>query len=127
MPTEGGAAGLAAPAWRLARARVLGWAALVALVGFQVWALYVASGTGTALFPHADKVGHLTMFGLPALVAGLLGSRAAVVALLVHAVVAEPVQGWVTEDRVTDAWDTVANLTGVTLGAAAAALSGRRR
>lgn len=117
MRSEGAAAGLAASGWRLPVARAVGWVVLAGLLAFQVWALYLASGTGGQLFPHADKVGHLTMFALPAAVAALLGSRAALGLVLVHALVAEPVQALVTEGRVTDVWDTVANLVGVALGA----------
>jgi hypothetical protein len=69
------------------------------------------------LFPHADKVGHLGMFALPALLAVLLRAPAVLVVLLLHAVVAEPLQDRLTTSRVTDAWDAVANLTGVAAGA----------
>lgn len=127
MRSEGASAEVAAPGWRVPAARVLGWAVLAGLLAVQVWALYVAGGTGAPLFPHADKVGHLALFALPAAVAGLLGSRAAVGLLLVHALVAEPVQAWVTVDRVTDAWDAVANVVGLAVGAGWTLRPGRRR
>jgi hypothetical protein len=107
--------------------RTAGWVVLVALLALQLWALYVAGGTGGPLFPHSDKAGHLTMFAAPAALAVLLRSRSVLALLLVHALVAEPVQGWLTETRVTDTWDAVANLTGLALGTLVALRWGRSR
>lgn len=76
--------------------------------------------------PGLDKVGHLTAFAVPAALAWLLGARWLVVGLVLHALVSEPVQGWVAPLRRPDVWDAVTNLAGVAAGVAVARAVGRR-
>ena len=111
----------------LTAARAAAWTALVLLLLGQVYLLYVVAGTGSPPFPHADKVGHMALFAVPALVAAVLRSRWAVGLIAVHAVVAEPLQGLFTTTRVTDPWDAVANVSGLLLGLAGALVMGGRR
>lgn len=109
--------------------RPFGWAALIALFCLQAMALYGSPEVGpidTGLFPGADKAAHLVGFAVPTLVAGLLRSRAALGVLLGHAVISELIQGAVTDHRVMDVWDAVANVAGWSLGLAIALIVNRR-
>lgn len=103
--------------------RPLGWGALVTLLVLQVYGLYGAVSAGPEqLFPGVDKVAHALAFGLPALLATLLRSRVVLALLLLHALVAELLQGWLTSGRLADPWDTAANLAGLAAGVAVALL-----
>ena len=66
--------------------------------------------------PGLDKVGHLLAFALPAAVAGWLGARRVLVLLVVHALVSEPLQGWLIPTRQPDPLDALADLAGILLG-----------
>ena len=95
-------------------------ALLVALV-LQAVGLYSASMPGPDVgVPGVDKVGHLMAFAVPAGLAWLLGARWVVVALVVHALVSEPVQAWVAPLRQPDPLDALADLVGIALGVAVA-------
>lgn len=96
--------------------RLLGWSALVTTLVIQAYGLYSPSPPGPDGVPGLDKVGHLLAFAVPTGLAWLLGARWLVALLAVHAVVSEPLQHAVAEQRMLDWWDAVANLTGVALG-----------
>lgn len=107
--------------------RLLGWTALVVALVLQLAGIYSATMPGPSGGPpHLDKLGHLTAFAVPAALAWLLGARWLVVALVLHAFVSEPLQGWVAPLRRPDVWDAVANLVGVALGVAVARALVRR-
>ncbi len=93
------------------------WAAFVLLLALQVCLLYVVKGPDTPAPPYADKLLHVTMFALPAVVALLLSRVWPWAVLVLHALLSEPLQAWVATGRQLDAWDTVADLTGIALGA----------
>lgn len=105
----------------------IGWGLFGALLLAQVYLLYLSTGSGEPYFPHDDKVGHLLIFGAPAGLAVLLGRPWAVGIVVAHALVSEPLQAWLTASRVADPWDLVADLTGIALGVALAALLIRSR
>ncbi len=65
-------------------------------------------------------------FAVPAALSWLLGARWLVVLLVLHALVSEPVQGWVAPSRQTDVLDAVADLVGIALGVALARALRRR-
>jgi hypothetical protein len=96
---------------------------LVAVV-LQLVLLYAPSSGGVSPFPNFDKLVHSAMFALPvffALLARL--PRVPVIAVLaLHAPVSELIQWTLLPNRSGDPWDVVADLVGVTLGAAAAHL-----
>ncbi|MGC5584085.1 hypothetical protein [Ornithinimicrobium sp. W1665] len=91
----------------------------------QVVGLYSDSAPGPDGPAGSDKVGHLLAFAGPVALARVLGARWLVPVLLVHALVAEPLQAWVAPSRMMDPWDTVANLAGVGLGVVVARGAGR--
>ncbi len=103
----------------VARGRILGWAALTALVGFQIYALYLAVPTAEQQIPYVDKFVHMAMFATPAAVAAALRMRWFIGALVLHAIVSEPLQAAVTTHRSEDVWDGVADLVGIVVGVAA--------
>lgn len=94
---------------------------MVALV-LQVYGLYAPEVPGPSGPPGSDKVAHLLGFGVPAALAWLLRARWVVVLLVVHALISEPLQGWLQASRQADVWDLVADLTGIALGVGLAAL-----
>jgi hypothetical protein len=76
--------------------------------------------SGGELFPNVDKVVHIGIFAAVAFT-GLqvrLPLRWLATALVVHAVSSELAQHWLLPDRSGDPSDVVADLVGVTLGAA---------
>lgn len=99
------------------RARTVVVVLLVVAVALQLYGLYAPRmpGPDTGI-PGADKIGHLLAFAVPVLLAIWLGARPVVTALGIHAVVAEAVQGLVTNERMVDPLDTAANVAGVLLG-----------
>ncbi len=101
------------------RRRPLLLAGLGAALLVQVVVLYAPQGTGQPPFPHADKVVHLVVFFVPALLAlaARLPARGVVALLATHAVVSEVVQGVVLTDRSGDPLDALADLAGVALAA----------
>jgi VanZ family protein len=88
---------------------------LVTSLVVQGYGLYSPEVPGPGGVTHLDKVGHALAFGLPAALAWLLGARWLVVALLLHALVSEVLQGTLTA-RQPDPWDAVANLVGLAGG-----------
>lgn len=100
---------------------------LVASVLVQLYGLYdPAPGGGDVAIN--DKVVHALLFGVPALLGGLVGlGRWWPVVLAVHAPLSELVQGRYYATRTGDPWDAVADLLGIALGWALAALVARRR
>lgn len=97
----------------------MGLLVFVALVAFQVYALYIITPGSGASLPYADKLAHAAMFATPAALAAALKWRWAVLFLVVHALASEPLQGALTTTRQADAWDAVADLIGIVLGVAA--------
>lgn len=98
----------------------MSWLALVVTLAVQAVGLYSDSPPGPTGPAGTDKVGHVLVFAAPVALAWLLGARWLVPVLVLHALVAEPLQGWLVPTRMMDPWDTVANLAGVALGVAVA-------
>ena len=97
--------------------RTVAWTGFGAALVVQVWGLYLLTGGGEPfVVPHLDKVAHLGLFAVPTALAALLGSRGALLVLALHALVSEPLQGWLTGGRQSDPWDTAADLAGMVLG-----------
>lgn len=101
-----------------ASSSALVWAALGVVLLAQVYLLYVHTGSGTELFPFADKAGHLLIFAVSAVLAVLTRTRWALVVVIGHALVSEPLQAWLTTSRAADPWDLVADLLGLAAGTA---------
>lgn len=92
-------------------------------------ALYAPRVAGPDVgIPYADKVVHLLLFAVVACTGLRVGvpARPLVGVLVVNAVLSEVVQHAVLPQRSGDAFDTLANLAGVALGAWAAARTVRR-
>jgi VanZ family protein len=107
--------------------RFLGWLALLVALVLQAVGLYSASAPGPEVgVPGMDKVGHLVAFAVPAALAWLLGARWVVVALVLHALLSEPLQAWVAPLREPDPLDAVADLVGIALGVTVARALRRR-
>ena len=85
-----------------------------------MYALYAPTVPGPGGVPGLDKVAHALLFAVPATLAWRLGARWVVVLLVLHALVSEPLQGWLSPSRRTDPWDALADLVGVGLGVLAA-------
>lgn len=78
--------------------------------------------------PGLDKLIHVVAFGAPTLAAVVLGRSAAwALPFLAHAPVSEWAQARFAAERSGDLWDMVADLVGVALAVAAAALLWRRQ
>ncbi|WP_353953154.1 VanZ family protein [Knoellia sp. S7-12] len=101
----------------------------IAAVLFQLGVLYAPSGAGSAPFPNFDKLVHCAVFALPVFFAVLarLPMAPVIAVLAVHAPVSEFIQATLLPNRSGDPWDVVADLVGVTLGAAAARFALHRR
>ncbi len=99
--------------------RLLGFAALAALVVFQIYALYIAVPSPEQQIPYVDKFVHIAMFATPAAVAAAMRLRWVIAALVLHAIVSEPLQAALTTYRTVDFWDMVADLLGIVMGVAA--------
>jgi VanZ family protein len=97
---------------------------LVLAVVLQLVVLYLPQDPGPLPFPQADKLVHLSVFALPALLGLLAGlpGRWVVALLASHAVLSEVVQGLLLPGRSGDPVDAVADLVGVGLGVLAARL-----
>lgn len=93
----------------------------------QVAGLYAPSVPGPEGVPGLDKVGHLLAFAVPTLLARLLGARWAVLLLLAHALVAEPLQQVLAPTRMGELADAVANVSGVAVGVLVGRLLARSR
>lgn len=94
----------------------MGWLVLLVLLAVQVAGLYAPTQPSQDQVPGLDKVQHLLGFGVPALVAWLLGARRLVGLMVIHALVSEPLQHAVAPTRQLDPLDTVADLVGIGLG-----------
>lgn len=104
------------------RLRLLARALLGLALVAQVAGLYAPTVPGPDGIPGLDKVAHLLAFAAPTFLAWLLGARWVVVLLLVHALVAEPLQHLLAPARVAELSDALANLLGVLVGVLAARL-----
>lgn len=109
------------------RLRLLGWVLLALALVTQVSGLYAPAVPGPDGIPGLDKVGHFVAFAVPTALAVLLRARWVVLLLLVHALVAEPLQHALAPNRVAELVDALANLSGVAVGVLAARLAARRR
>lgn len=93
----------------------------------QLWALYLyaPSPGGPAIFPHADKVVHAVIFGLPVVLAHRAGLAWPGVAVLlaVHAPLSEMIQLALLPDRSGDGADVLADLVGICLAVALISLT----
>ncbi|WP_022920570.1 hypothetical protein [Ornithinimicrobium pekingense] len=106
---------------------MIGWLVLVVTLVVQAVGLYSPTVPGPQDGPPGlDKVGHLVAFAVPAAVAALLGARWVVVALVVHAVVSEPLQSQLAPLRQPDVLDALADLAGIAVGVAVARALRRR-
>jgi hypothetical protein len=110
-----------------ARARRRLLVLLAIAVGVQLVVLYAPEGVASPPFLQADKLAHALVFLVPVALAVAAGlRRGAVVAVFAaHAVLSEVVQAVLLPHRSGDAWDAVADLTGVALGVLAGGFLGR--
>ena len=101
----------------------------VLLVLFQLAAVYWPRVDVQGPVTWTDKVVHVALFAAPT-VAGLLARVRplyVVAALAVHAPVSELVQHYLLPNRSGDAWDAVADLSGVVLGVTLVVVGRARR
>lgn len=91
----------------------------VVVVAVHLAALYWPRVSVQGPVAWTDKVVHVTLFAVPALVGLLAGVRPAylLVPLALHAPVSELLQHAVLPNRSGDVWDAVADLSGVVVGA----------
>ena len=91
----------------------------VVVVTVHLAALYWPRVSVQGPVAWTDKVVHVTLFAVPALVGLLAGVRPAylLVPLALHAPVSELLQHAVLPNRSGDVWDAVADLSGVLVGA----------
>ena len=110
--------------------RALRIGVLVALA-LQVYVLYlyVPGSPDSVSIPFADKLVHIAVFALPAVLGVLAGVRTRLVALVlaVHAPVSELVQHLWIPTRSGEPWDVVADWVGVALGLLVGLVLARRR
>jgi len=102
--------------------------AFAAAVVLNLVAVYSPSDAGgAALFPSADKLGHVLVFGLVAWTGRLVRLPAVPLSsvLVAHAVISEVVQAALLPRRAGDPGDVVADVVGVLLGLALAARTRR--
>jgi len=102
--------------------------AFAAAVVLNLVAVYSPSDAGgAALFPSADKLGHVLVFGLVAWTGRLVRLPAVPLSavLVAHAVVSEVVQAALLSRRAGDPGDVVADVAGVLLGLVLAARARR--
>lgn len=122
MATAPGASG---PARAACRAPLVGLAVALAA---QAVVLYAPRQPGPVPFVHADKVVHVGVFLVPAVLALLAGFRGRVVVglLVAHAVVSEVVQARLLPGRSGDPADVLADVVGVGVGLLLALAADRR-
>ncbi|MFK5646127.1 hypothetical protein ACI3ET_06325 [Ornithinimicrobium sp. LYQ121] len=96
--------------------RLLVWCALLVSLVVQVVGLYSGTVPGPESLTRLDKINHLVGFAVPAALAWWLGARWIVGVLVLHALVSEPLQGWLASLRHPDVLDTVADLLGLAVG-----------
>lgn len=99
--------------------RTTAWTLWWVLLLVQVYGLYGPVLEGPEGPPALDKLGHFVMFGAAAAVAAALRSRAALVIVVGHALVSEPLQALLTSSREADVLDLLADLVGIVAGVAA--------
>lgn len=99
--------------------RTTAWTSWWVMLLVQAYGLYGPVVEGPEGPVGLDKLGHLLMFGVAAAVAAALRSRAALLVVVAHAVVSEPLQAWLTSTRDPDPWDLAADLVGIAVGVAA--------
>ena len=101
----------------------------VLALAVQLWSVYSPDSPADPTFANEDKIVHALLFGVPVAIAwaGRLRPRLVTALLAVHAPVSELVQHYVLPHRSGDAWDAVADLTGVVLGVLAGVLLARLR
>jgi VanZ family protein len=107
----------------------LALAAFVALVVVQLLAVYWPRVDVQGPVTWTDKVVHALLFLLPTVAGLLAGLRPAwlVGLLALHAPVSELVQHFLLPNRSGDAWDAVADLSGVVLGVTLVVVGTARR
>ena len=107
------------------RALLAGFALAIVL---QLVALYAPSTGDAPSIPGADKLVHLGIFLLPALLGVLAGVRPLWLglALVAHAGASEVVQHLLLPERSGDVWDAVADVVGVGIGVAVGVALRRR-
>ena len=106
--------------------RLIGWLVLLVALVVQVAGLYASTVPGPQDGPPGlDKVGHLVALAVPACLAALLGARWVLVALLLHALVSEPLQSQLAPLREPELLDALADLVGIAVGVAVARALGR--
>ena len=106
------------------RAVLWRWGPLLVALLVNLWGVYAPSEPGgVSLFPDADKVGHLVIFGALAWAAVRAGVPVRWVAaiLVLHAVESEIVQGSLLPHRDGDWHDALADVLGVIVGIGLAA------
>jgi hypothetical protein len=106
--------------WRLA---------LGVVVVLQLTVLYLPQGLGGPQIAGLDKLVHVLVFAVPALVALMAGIGAwwALGILAVHAPVSELIQHFALPQRSGDVLDVVADLGGVAIGGLAYLVWSRRQ
>lgn len=106
-------------------ARRLAYASLA----LNAYAVLTPSTPGLPLFPHADKLVHVAIFLLPALlgVLGRLPVPAWTGVLVAYAVLSEVVQATLLSTRSGSVADLLADVVGIALGITAGAAIRRRR
>lgn len=94
------------------------WAAFVLAIAVQLVVLYWPSPPGGPGIPSLDRLVHVTVFLMPALLGVVAGIRPLWlgIALVAHAVASELVQQFALAERSGDIWDAVADLVGVAIG-----------
>ena len=111
-----GAVCLHRPVPRLQPSRGVLAVLLVVSLVVHVVGLYDPTPSGGSV-PVSDKLVHALLFGVPALLGGLLGAGLWWPSLLVlHAPVSELVQARLIAPRTGDPWDAVADVVGVAVG-----------
>jgi hypothetical protein len=101
------------------RKRLLWRAGFVLACLIHLYGVYWPRQAGPDLFPNADKVAHLLLFGSVAFLGLRVGvpSRWLLGLLLANAVVSELVQHFLLPHRSGDPFDSMADLVGVAVGA----------
>lgn len=103
--------------------RIARWAPFAVALFLQLIVLYAPSTPEGPGIPGFDKVVHVGVFLLPALLGALAGIPVGWLGglLAAHAVVSEIVQDRFLPGRAGDIWDVVADLVGVAIGLAVGA------